>query len=55
MKANYVVFSDGVESMASQDQERGVSREGKMPLIKVAYFMLNFLNLKSFSRHLFFG
>ena len=25
-----------------------------MPLIKVAYFMLNFLNLKSFIRHLFF-
>ena len=26
----------------------------EMPLIKVAYFMLNFLNLKSFLRHLFF-
>ena len=26
-----------------------------MPLIKVAYFMLNFLNLKSFLRHLFLG
>ena len=25
-----------------------------MPLIKVAYFMLNFLNLKSFLSHLFF-
>ena len=25
-----------------------------MPLIKVAYLMLNFLNLKSFLRHLFF-
>ena len=25
-----------------------------MPLIKVAYFVLNFLNLKSFLRHLFF-
>ena len=25
-----------------------------MPPIKVAYFMLNFLNLKSFLRHLFF-
>ena len=26
-----------------------------MSLIKVAYLMLNFLNLKSFLRHLFFG
>ena len=26
----------------------------EMPLIKVAYFMLNFLNLKSFLSHLFF-
>ena len=26
-----------------------------MPLIKVACFVLNFLNLKSFLRHLFFG
>ena len=26
-----------------------------MPLIKVAYLMLNFLNLKSFLRHLFLG
>ena len=27
----------------------------EIPLIKVAYFMPNFLNLKSFLRHLFFG
>ena len=26
----------------------------EMPLIKVAYFMLNFLNLKSFPSYLFF-
>ena len=27
----------------------------EMPLIKVSYFMLNFLNLKSFLSHLFLG
>ena len=26
MKANYVVYSDGIESMAYLDQERGVER-----------------------------
>ena len=33
----------------------GASNEGKISLIKVAYFVLNFLNLKNFSSHLFWG
>jgi hypothetical protein len=30
-------------------------REGKMSVIKITCFMLNFLNLKSKPRHLFLG
>ena len=33
---------------------RAFTREGRISLIKVAYFMLIFLNLKSFISHLFF-